>query len=222
MLEGMRKKIRSKPLIKFASAHGLLYSETTGRFWELQEAGLRFLLVHENVLSGRWQGLPVTEADFELMVGRREIHPMGLGVTTELGFGLRRISALVADLPADLPALMIQRRVPGLRDEEVLYRCGADYTKPLPYRVESGPAEFNRMFQVTTDNTTFATKLIDASMINWLPSLAGPELILLHGRNLALVWGFLLSAANLTAVFNAAKSFTDHIPLQIWAEYGTR
>ncbi|HEX6553493.1 MAG TPA: hypothetical protein VF026_12080 [Ktedonobacteraceae bacterium] len=44
----------------------------------------------------------------------------------------------------------------------------------------------------------------------------------LYGRNLLLVWSYLLPAPGLGAIFDTAKSFTDHIPSQVWAEYGTR
>jgi hypothetical protein len=60
-------------------------------------------------------------------------------------------------------------------------------------------------------------------MITWLTSadLVSAFLFKLYGRNLLLVWTGLLPESRLGAVFDTAKSFTDHISRQIWAEYGT-
>lgn len=173
--------------------------------------------------------MPVTEADFSELIVTRSSVPVGFsrGDTAHIDLpGLRhqRYSGLVAELPADLPDLMIQRKMAGpdasLRERQD-WLVWLSVIPALRYHVEAGSAEFNRMFRVTTENTTFGAKLIDASMIKWLPS-AGSPLIRLHGRNLGLVWGYRLPASGLAAIFDTAKSFTDHIPRQIWTEYRTR
>ncbi len=74
---------------------------------------------------------------------------------------------------------------------------------------------------MTTANATFAAKLIDVNTIKWLLPTTSAFTFKLHGRNL-LVWCHLLSATALAGLFDTAKSFTGHIPRQIWAEYGTR
>jgi hypothetical protein len=83
---------------------------------------------------------------------------------------------------------MIRRKMPGF-----------DGRPTLPYHVEPGPPEFNRKFQVTTANTAFAGKLLDASMITWLMSadLVSAFMFKLYGRNLLLVWTDLLPESRL-------------------------
>lgn len=237
MLEGIKnwkKKARRTSVTKFAAASGLVYAETdpTGLMYlnpdpnALRKLGTVSVtdvpfpdgpggpwpgpVNFENMLSGRWQGLSVTEADFSILTFRfQELH-RGDSLTVPR-YEDKRFSAVIADLPAGLPGLMIQRKMPGLGGRPA-----------LPYHIESGSQEFNREFQVTTANTTFAAKLIDASMITWLLSARGAFMFKLYGRNLLLVWSYLLPAPGLGAIFDTAKSFTDRIPRQIWAEYGTR
>ena len=125
--------------------------------------------------------------------------------------GASRFSAVVADLPGALPDLMIQRKISGIGGRSA-----------FPYRIDSGSPEFDRKFQVTTAKAAFAAKLIDASMIKWLLSADSGFIFKLYSSNLLLVWGGLLQGPYLGAIFDTAKGFTDHIPPQIWAEYGTR
>ena len=240
MLEGMKKKARRASVTKFAAASGLhllpepepgvMVSEAHAATFrkiadKVSATDVPFSygplgptehqhVFKDNVLSGQWQGLPVTEADCSIIATRLvEVDRSPAPPVKYMDFGYKRFSAVVADLPAALPDLMIQRKTPGL-----------DARPTLPYHIESGSLEFNRQFQVTTADTTFAAKLIDASMITWLLSahLVSAFMFKLYGHNLLLVWTGLLPRSRLGAIFDTAKGFTDHIPRQIWAEYGTR
>ncbi len=83
---------------------------------------------------------------------------------------------------------------------------------------------------MTTADTTFAAKVIDARMIEWLLSTGGEFsfrlqpgggfLVRFQGSKL-LVWCPLLPTTALARVFDAAKDFTDRIPREVWVEYGT-
>jgi hypothetical protein len=233
--EEEKKKARRTAVTEFAAASGLAYSETDRNVREkLTTVSIESVLlpdgslgswpgwaVPENMLSGRWQGFPVAEADFsiygsrtqELFTGNLPI-PGGSFIKLEE----KRFSAVIADLPAALPDLMIQRTKPGLLVDQQAKM--AVLGQAPRYHIQSG---FDREWWVATANTAFAAKLIDASMITWLLSLSegGAFIFKLYGRNLLLVWSYLLPAPGLGAIFDTAKSFTDHIPRQIWAEYGT-
>jgi hypothetical protein len=76
------------------------------------------------------------------------------------------------------------------------------------------------LFEVTTDDTTFTAKLIDASMIDWLLS-TGPGFTFVLGSRTLLITCLLLPVADLAKIFDTAKDFADRIPHQVWAEYGT-
>ena len=232
-LENRRKKARRTSVIKFAAASGLHpHPEGPGSEADLNAyrkiatvsnpdvpipdtplGPLPGSVFHVNVLYGQWQGLPVTEADCSIYTtGSHDYYPVYGPSMKMIDFQERRFSALVADLPAALPDLMIRRKMPGFGGRPT-----------LPYHVEAGPPEFNRKFQVTTANTAFAGKLLDASMITWLMSadLVSAFMFKLYGRNLLLVWTDLLPESRLGAIFDTAKSFTGHISRQIWTEYGT-
>jgi hypothetical protein len=239
--EEEKKKARRTAVTEFAAAFGLSYSETDRNVLEkLGTVSIESVLlpdgslgkwpgwaVPENMLSGRWQGLPVAEADFSILATSSSPLFTGNPPTPAgryLKWGEKRFSAAIADLPAALPDLMIQKTMTGWlgdRQAQVLQAKFAEVISRTPrYHIESG---FDREWWVTTTNTALAAKLIDASMITWLLSLSagGAFIFKLCGRNLLLVWSYLLPAPDLGAIFDTAKSFTDHIPRQIWAEYGT-
>ncbi len=235
--EEEKKKARRTAVTEFAAASGLSYSDTdqnveekfrtvhvTFVFPDRSLASLPGPLGMKNMLSGRWQGLPVAEADFSIIASQASTVYVGALAPIPAGqaFSLKthHVSAVIADLPAALPDLMIQRMMPWLSDEPGQGQA-PQYPQVPRYHVES---EFDRKWVVKTRDTAFAAKLIDASMITWLRSLSesGALVFKLSGRNLLLVWHYLLEAPDLGAIFDTAKSFTDHIPRQIWAEYGTR
>lgn len=236
--EEEKKKARRTAVTEFAAASGLSYSETDRNvidklsymsimsvkmflFLDGSVGSWPGLVYPENILSGRWQGLPVAEADSSISTASAETWPRSIGPAPMLDlqiprFENKRVSALIADLPADLPDLMIQRAMPWLGDRQAKLSVVAGQAPR--YHIES---VFDREWWVATANTAFAAKLIDASMITWLLSAREAFMFKLYGRNL-LVWSYLLSAPGLGAIFDTAKSFTDHIPSQVWAEFGTR
>lgn len=167
----------------------------------------------ENVLSGRWQGLPVTEADYRFTIDTltvREIWtPYGSPEISTPGMAHHRFSVVIADLPAAVPCLLIH----GGSWINLDWRAG-------PWDFDSGSAKLNHMFKVLTFDRAFAAKLIDAGMIEWLLATGAAFAFDFQDRYL-LVWCPLLQATALAGLFDAAKSFIDHIPRQIWAEYGT-
>jgi hypothetical protein len=247
VIENWKKKARSRSVTKFAAASGLVccdldrylsnpsgfiseteWRDAIGKVGTVSVTDVPIpdppggphpgSVFDENVLSGRWRGLPVTEADFSIFTFRIEefeVRPDPTLGAFAVPFRhpvleYKRFSALISDLPAALPDLMIRRKMPGF-----------DGRPFLRYHIESGSPEFNREFQVTTANTAFAAKLIGASMSTWLLSARGAFMFKLYERNLLLVWSYLLPAPGLGIIFDTAKSFTDRIPRQIWAEYGT-
>ena len=239
--EEEKKKARRTAVIEFAAASSLSYSETDQNVREkLRTVSIESVLlpdgslgkwpgwaVPENMLSGLWQGLPVAEGDFSIFATSSAPSFTGYPATVAgryIKWGDKHFSAAIADLPAALPDLMIQKIMTGWlgdRQAQVMQAKFAEVISSTPrYHIEPG---FDHEWWVTTTNTALAAKLIDASMITWMLSLSagGAFIFKLSGRNLLLVWSYLLPAPDLRVIFNTTKSFSDHIPRQIWAEYGT-
>jgi hypothetical protein len=195
-----RRYQRSRVVTRFASQHGLDYLGTSG----VDLLGYNFPLLHrggqrgcKNVLVGRWRDLPVKEADY------------WYSTSVDGQKGYTNFSIVIADLAVDVPYASIHKKSLLTKAGEHL---GADH-------VNFGSGEFNRRFQVTSPDTDFAVKLIDAGMMQWLLSTGdrfGFEVADSH----LLVSSHLLRLAELPLLFNAAKSFTDHIPREVRADYG--
>jgi hypothetical protein len=86
--------------------------------------------------------------------------------------------------------------------------------------IRFGSQDFDRKFKVTAPDQEFAARLIDPAMIQWLLSTRGQFGFVIQGSEL-LVSCDQLPATGLVPLFDAAKSFTDHIPQLVWADYST-
>jgi hypothetical protein len=192
---------------RFASQHGLSYSAVG----YIDSPGYDFPLlreVHEsdrsgynNVLAGRWQDLPVKEADYW--------YSTGFGGSQD-GPDYSYFSIVVVDLAATMPYVSVQRKNLFTRAAEHL---------GLHDDIDFESEDFNRKFSVTAPDKEFAIKLIDAGMIQWLMSTGGEFAFDIGGCNL-LVSCDQLPVTGLVRLFDAAKGFTDRIPNVVWAEYG--
>jgi hypothetical protein len=196
-----RKYQGSKAVTRFASQHGLDYLGTSG----VDLLGYNFPLLHRgsergcnNVLVGRWQDLPVKEADYWYSDS-----------TPDSGRVYANFSIVIADLAVDVPYASIHKKTLLTKAAEHL---GADH-------VNFGSEEFNRKFQVTSPDTDFAVKLIDAGMMRWLLG-DGDRFGFEVADNHLLVSSHPVRPAELPLLFNAAKNFTDHIPRKVRADYG--
>jgi hypothetical protein len=191
---------------RFASQHGMSYSAVG----YVDSPGYDFPLlreVHEsdrsgynNVLAGRWQDLPVKEADYW--------YSTRFGGSQD-GPDYSYFSIVVVDLAATMPYVSVQGKNLFTRAAE----------QPGMHQIDFESEDFNRKCSVTALDEEFAIKLIDAGMIEWLMSTGGEFAFDIGGCNLLVSCGQ-LPATGLVRLFDAATGFTDHIPPVVWAEYG--
>ena len=155
---------------------------------------------YNNVLAGRWQDLPVKEADYWYS-------------TTVGGAGGGRaysyFSIVVVDLAATMPCVSVQRKN--------LFNRAAGHLGS--HQIDFESEDFNRKFSVRALDTEFAVTLIDAGMIQWLMSAGGKFAFDIGGCNLLVSCGQ-LPVTGLVQLFDAAAGFIEHIPPAVWAEYG--
>jgi hypothetical protein len=201
-----QRKERNQALTRFASQHGMSYSAVG--YVDLVAYGFRLFGKGddrgcENVLSGRWQNLPVKEADYWYSTKSTD----SKGHTTE---NYHSFSIVIADLAASVPYVSIHK--------ESIFTSLADHLGVHDIDFES--EDFNREFEVTASDREFAFKLIDPRMMQWLLSPIGDFAFEIQGCSL-LVACERLEPDNLATLFGAAKGFTDHIPRLVLAEYGT-
>jgi len=205
-----RTRQRGPAVARFASQHGLSYSAVG----YIDSPGYDFPLLREvresdrsgynNVLAGRWQDLPVKEADYWYSTR------FGAGVGGGPGDpGYSYYSIVVVDLAATMPYVSVQPK--GL-----FARAHLGSRDDIDFESE----DFNRTFSVTAPDKEFAIKLIDAGMMQWLMSTGGEFAFDIGGCNLLVSCGQ-LPATGLARLFDAAKGFTDRIPHVVWAEHGT-
>jgi hypothetical protein len=198
---------RRLALAGFAPQYGMQYSEDDpydlpGHDFGLLNAGNRRGC--QNVLSGQWQDLPVKEADYWYGTGNS---------FSDKGYR-RDFSIVIAELAATMPNISV---VPY-----VLLREKAQFTWHVGRRdahgISFGSEDFDREFKVTAPDKEFAARLIDPAMIQWLLSTGGQFGFEIQGSEL-LVSCDQLPATGLVPLFDAASSFTGHIPQLVWADY---
>jgi len=209
-----RSRQRGPAVARFASQHSLSYSaagyvDSPGYDFPLLRAGDH--CGYENVLAGRWQGLPVKEADYWWYT------TMGTGHTEA---SRPYFSIVVADLAATMPYVSVQTKDMLTRAfEHVGLPTLPDISFESADVIGFEPEDFNQKFQVAASDEEFAIKLIDAGMIGWLLSTGGEFAFEVGGCNLLVSCGQ-LPVTSLVQLFDAAKGFVDHIPHVVWAEYG--
>jgi hypothetical protein len=202
-----RKRKRQQALATFASQYALQLSPedvldmTSYPFRLFSEGDGRGC---ENVMTGSWQGLPVTEADYWYYTQSNDSH----GRSSR---SYHYFSVIVAGLECDVPEISIQR-------ERVLSRL-ADHLGFHDIEFES--EDFNRRFQVTSRDREFAFQLVDDRMMRWLLSTDGSVGFETYGPNL-LAWTKRLNPSELPVLFGSAKAFVEHVPRLVWTEYGTK
>jgi hypothetical protein len=190
---------RRLALARVAEQYGMRYSEddpgglSAHDFGLLREGNRRGC---QNVLSGRWGDLPVKEADY------------WYGTGNAFSYRYRySFSIVIAELAATMPGISV---VPGMQAGH----------HPGSHGIRFGSKDFDRKFKVTAWDEEFAARLIDPAMIQWLLSTGGQFGFVIRGSEL-LVSCYRLPATGLGRLFDAAKSFTDHIPQLVWADYST-
>ncbi len=156
----------------------------------------------ENVVWGGWHGLSVKAADYWYYTESTDSE----GHTSR---SYHRFSIVLADLPATLPRVSIEK-------ENLLTRLADALSfHDLDFESEG----FNRQFQIRATDREFAYKLIDARMMRWLLSTRGSFGFEVNGPTL-LVWCGRLRPTGLVPLFGSAALFRDHIPRLVWNEYG--
>lgn len=199
------KARRREALARFGAARGLTFS--AGDPHGLDDLDFKLFRQGdgrgvENVLTGRWEGLPVHAADYWYYDETTDSE----GRTSR---SYRHFSVVVADIEAFLPRVCIEQ-------ESFLSRV-SDH---LGFRdVEFESEEFNQRFQVHGDRE-FAFKLLDARMITWLLSTGRSFGFEVNGRHL-LVWAKRLDPERLVPLLMVTASFVGAIPRLVWNEYGT-
>jgi hypothetical protein len=165
--------------------------------------GHDFCLLHagkrrgcQNVLSGRWQNLPVKEADYWY----------GTGNAVSKGYR-RDFSIVIAELAASLPNISVVPYALLGEKAQFTWHAGRQGADGIP----SGSEDFDRKFKVTASDNEFAARLIGPAMIQWLLSTGGRFGFEIQGSEL-LVSCDQLPATGLVPLFDAADSFTGHIP----------
>jgi hypothetical protein len=192
------KQKRREALFVFASQHGLEYSRQD--VWSLDRS-YGFALFGkgdgrgcENVLTGRWEALPLREADYWYYDETSD----GRGGHSR---SYKYFSVIVADLTCALPHMSIER-------ENVMTRL-ADHLGFHDIEFES--EQFNRAFRVSSGDRAFAFRLIDARMMQWLLQagegfsfeVLGPNLLVSSPRR---------RPADLPPLLEVAAAFDTHIP----------
>jgi len=195
-------------LARVAEQYGMQYSEDDPYGLPAHDFGL--LLEGnrrgcQNVLSGRWQDLPVKEADYWYSTG------------SAFSKGYRRdFSIVIAELAATMPYISVMPYALLGEKQLATWHVG----RRGSHGIQFGSQDFDRKFKVTALPKRFAARFIDPAMIQWLLSTGGQFGFVIQGSEL-LVSCDQLPATGLVPLFDAAKSFTDHIPEPAWADDST-
>jgi hypothetical protein len=195
-------------VVRAAEQYGMQYSEDDPYGLPAHDFGLLRKGKRrrcQNVLSGRWEDLPVKEADYWYETGNVWDYRERLS-----------FSIVIAELAAIMPSISV---VPyALLGEEVTWyvrrRRGSHGIRlglGVPRGIQFGSEDFDGTFKATASGKEFAARLIDPAMIQWLLSTGEQFGFVIQGSEL-LVSCDQLPATGLVPLFGAAKSFTDHIP----------
>jgi hypothetical protein len=148
-----RPEQRDTAVARFAAEHGLSYSAVG----YVDSPGYDFPLLREvqdsdrsgynNVLAGRWQDLPVKEADYWNATKFRG--------SEGAWWSYSYFSIVVVDLAATVPYVSVRKNglSPSVAEERGLVA------------VDFEPGDFTGKFSVRAPDTEFAVTLIDAGMI---------------------------------------------------------
>jgi len=200
------KQKRRDELAVFAAQQGLQYSpdDVIG----LMDPSFRLFQMgdgrgSENVVWGTWQGLPIAEGDYWYYTESTD----GQGHRTRT---YHRFSVAEVQLEKGvfLPYVSITH-------ENLLTAIG-DH---LGFRdIDFESDDFNRLFNVRSQDREFAFKLIDARMMEWLLSTGGQFAFEIAGGKV-LAYCRRLGPSDLIPIIGSAKAFHDHVPQLVWTEY---
>jgi hypothetical protein len=200
------KRKRREALALMATQLGLEYSpqDTVGC------PGYPFALLSmgdgrstENVLTGRWQGIPITGFDYEYYDESTD----SKGHRTKSYYDF---SCVVADIAAQCAHLSLDR-------EGLLTRL-ADHLGLHDIEFESD--DFNRRFNVRCADRKFANDLVDSRMMRWLLGVDGAFRFEVSGT-WVLCYSSRLRPMDLVPLIGSAKEFLDHVPRVVFELYGT-
>jgi hypothetical protein len=157
----------------------------------------------ENVLWGKWQDLPVREADYWYYTETSD----GKGHRSRT---YHHFSVALAEMGCTLPDVTMER------EDVSSWVAGHLGFHDIEFESE----RFNRMFKVKAQDREFAYQLLDARMINWMQSTGGDFGFEVNGPSL-LVWSDRRRPTELIPLLGCAKMFCEHIPRLVWTEFGT-
>lgn len=201
-----RKAGRRRGMMAFADRYGFdFYVEDPFLLadWPFRLFGMGDGRGCQNLVDGRWQGLPVKAADYWYYTQSTDSR----GRTSR---DYHRFSVVVAEIEADLPPVTIRR-------ESVLTRL-AGRVGMSDIRFES--ERFNREFRVSAGDPQFAYRLVDARMMQWLLAMGqGFEFEVCGTRILAYCRP--RRPDDLIPLLGVAKGLHDHVPRLVWTEFGT-
>ena len=192
---------RTKATRTFAAAHGFTF---TPKRWSPDEAGEFDLYRRGNsrswsdVMTGSWQGRPITYADY--------IYTVNSGRSTES----YTFSTVMTDLGCQMPQVVVRSR-------GALGRFAEETVGAPGIRFES--VAFNDRYDVHCAQQDVAIEAIDARMIE---ELLGAErgINVAFGPDRILVWSKRRSMKQLPALLDDAVAIAGHVPDVVLRQYG--
>ena len=155
----------------------------------------------ENVLQGAWQQTDVVAFDYWYY---DETHDSKGGTSRTY----HRFDCALLPMPADCARLTIER-------ENLLTRmAGALSFKDVQFESE----EFNRAFNVKSEDKKFASDLVDARMMQWLIA-HGTDYAFEVVGNRVLVAGPKVPPMELIQLLGVARGFVQHVPQVVSSLY---
>ena len=155
----------------------------------------------ENVMSGTWQGLPMTEFDYWYF----EESTDSQGRTSR---SYSRFSCAVTEVDAACSHLTLGR-------ENLLTRL-ADHVGLHDIEFESDA--FNRAFNVKARDRKFANDLVDARMMQWLLA-ADPDFRFEVAGKWLLAYSDKRRPQDLIPLLGTLQQFRDHVPRVVYELY---
>lgn len=169
-----------------------------------------------NVVSGDWEGLAVTTADLDFIYH---------GADKRADFQEWLFSVIAFELQGlDAPLVSIRRKsiLVGKRSALDKLQVGIGRLNQFFQRTSEGRAkapmvafdseEFTATFEVSSDDSGFAHRLIDGAMITWLldkDGISGADVL---GSSVLLSRSPIVSPDGIRRLLDLAVGFRDHVP----------
>jgi Protein of unknown function (DUF3137) len=155
----------------------------------------------ENVLAGTWEGLAVRAFDYWYY----EESTDSKGHTSRSYY---RFDCVLASINVACAQLSM--------DPETLFTRLADHLSLHDIEFES--EDFNKMFNVKSDDKKFANDMVDARMMQWMLTLGKAFSFAVSGHR-ALVTCRRLDPSQLPSLLGATQQFVDHFPSVVYDLY---